>query len=327
MKNKTRNAYMDFLKGIAILAMVIGHLVSDVPQGDVLFNIIYSFHMPLLFFISAYIEEDNRRNYVGRERSMLLKRAIGLLLPYFSWSILYAFFQGGISFSMSMNIESWGAILWGYEGNGLWFLLVLFGLKVMHFFYWKICRVISKSALLKSILIICLLECIVVFLALVLRQSFIVNMLSYAIPYFFAVLIVDFEWVRKIVESEWMAAGVIPIYVAVFPFFSFYNAHWTTQVIRIGLSLCVIVICCKLREIWSLSGWNKAICYYGKYSLPIYLLHGFFMDGKVYLYGIDSALAVLLFSVVWTIVIALICVVIAKLVECSFWWAKILFGK
>lgn len=316
---------MDFLKGIAILAMVSGHLVSDVPQGDVLFNIIYSFHMPLLFSISAYIEEDNRRDYIGRERSMLLKRTIGLLLPYFSWSILYALFQGGIS--SSMNIESWGAILWGYEGNGLWFLLVLFGLKVMHFFYWKISRVISKSTLPKTVLIICLLECIVVLLALVLRQTFIVNMLSYAIPYFFAVLFVDFEWVRKIVESEWMVAGVILIYVAVLPFFSFDNTHWTTQVIRIGLSLCVIVMCWKLQTIWTLSGWNKAICYYGRYSLPIYLLHGFFIDGKEYLYGIDSAFAVLLVSVISALVIALICVVIAKLVECSSWWTKILFGK
>lgn len=325
MKNKTRNVYMDFLKGIAILAMVIGHLVSDVPQGDVLFNIIYSFHMPLLFFISAYIEEDNRGDYVGRERSMLLKRATGLLLPYLSWSILYAFFRGEISFDM--NIESWGNILWGYEGNGLWFLLVLFGLKVMHFFYWKISGVISKPALPKTVLVICLLECIVVLLALVSRQTFIVNMLSYAIPYFFAVLFVDFEWVRKTVENEWMAAGVILIYVAVFPFFSFNNSHWTTQVIRIGLSLCVIVICWKLQKIWTLSGWNKAICYYGKYSLPIYLLHGFFIDGKAYLYGIDSTFAVLLVSVISALVIAMICVVIAKLAECSSWWTKILFGK
>lgn len=325
MKNRTRNAYMDFLKGIAILAMVIGHLVADVPQGDVLFSIIYSFHMPLLFFISAYIEEDNREKYAEKERLMLLKRTIGLLLPYFSWSVLYVFFQGGIS--LDMSIENLGAILWNYESNGLWFLLVLFGLKAMHFFYWKICRAISKPTLQKTVLVICLLECIVALLALGLRQSFIVNMLSYAIPYFFAILVVDSEWVRKIVGSEWVAAGVILIYFAVFPFFSFYNAHWTTQVIRIILSLCIIVICWKLQKTWTLSNWNKVICYYGKYSLPIYLLCGFFMDVKVYLYEIDSAFGVLLLSVISALIIALMCVVIAKLVECSSLWTKILFGK
>lgn len=325
MKNRTRNVYMDFLKGIAILAMVIGHLVYDVPHSGVLFNIIYSFHLPLLFFISAYIEEDNRANYTGRERLMLLKRTIGLLVPYFSWSILYAYIQGGIS--LDMNIESLGEILWGYDGNGLWFLLVLFGLKVMHFFYWKICRAISRPTLPKTVLVFCLLECIVVLLALGLRQTIIINMLSYAIPYFLAILIVDFEWVRKIAESEWMAAGVILIYVAVFPFFSFYNTHWTTQVIRTGLSLCVIIICWKLQGIWTLSGWNKAICYFGKYSLPIYLMHWFFIDGKTYLYGIDSTFVVLILSVILAFIIALVCVVIAKLVECSSWWTKILFGK
>ncbi len=51
---------MDFLKGIAINLVIVGHPLSDVRNMDVFFNAIYSFHMPLLFFISAYIEEQRR---------------------------------------------------------------------------------------------------------------------------------------------------------------------------------------------------------------------------------------------------------------------------
>lgn len=325
MKSKTRNVYMDYLKGIAILAMVIGHLISDIPAGNILFNIIYSFHMPLLFFVSAYIEEDNRENYADRERSMLIKRASGILLPYLSWSILYTIFRGGISLDMKM--EDWAAILLGYESNGLWFLLVLFGLKVMHFFYWKICRVIIKPVLWKNVLGICLLECMVVLLALVTKQTFVVNMLSYAIPYFLAVVIVDFMQVRKMIESEWMAACALFVYAAVFPFFSFHNTHWTTQIIRIALSLCIIVLCWKLQNKWAVSGWNQTISLFGRYSLAVYLLHGFLLNGRMYLDCLDSGLAVALLSTAEAVIIATICVVIGKLIEVSSWWTKILFGK
>ena len=125
MKSKTRNEYMDFLKGIAILATVIGHLTADVPAAITLFNIIYSFHIPLLFFVSAYVEEENKDKYAGRERNMLQNRVAGILLPYIVWSVLYLIFKNG---SLSKNrIENLGTELhFGYEGNGLWFLLVQF---------------------------------------------------------------------------------------------------------------------------------------------------------------------------------------------------------
>lgn len=317
---------MDFLKGIAILATVIGHLTADIPAAVTLFNIIHSFHMPLLFFVSAYVEEENKDKYAGRKRNMLQNRASGILLPYIVWSVLYLIFRNG-SFS-NIKIENiMHAILLGYEGNGLWFLAVLFGLKIMHFLYWKLCEAISKKALWKNILIVCSLEGIIVLLAVITKQAFIVNMMSYAIPYFLAIMTVDSEWVQKTVESEWLVAGAMLIYAVVLPSFSFSDVHWMTQVIRIGLSCCVIVVCLKLHKIWQPSHWNKVICLYGKYSMAIYLLHGFFMDEKVYLYDVDSGFVVLLLSLGSSLIVALICVVLAKLVEVSSWWTKILFGK
>lgn len=83
------------------MAMVVGHLLSDISVGDTLFNVMYSFHMTLLFFVSAYVEESSRGKYIGREKKMLSKRAIGLLIPYFSWSLLHAYMQNGIILEMN----------------------------------------------------------------------------------------------------------------------------------------------------------------------------------------------------------------------------------
>lgn len=86
--DQKRDSYIDFLKGIAMIMVVVGHSVSGVRRADVLFNFIYSFHMPLLFFCSAYIEELYRVKYAGNERNMLIKRIRGLLLPYLSWTVI-----------------------------------------------------------------------------------------------------------------------------------------------------------------------------------------------------------------------------------------------
>ena len=137
---------MDFLKGIAIIAVIVGHSLSGVRSMDLLFNVIYSFHMPLLFFISAYIEEQSRDKYAGKEGRMLIRRMNGLLLPYVSWSIIYAAFgwlQNGVSADMisggmlKAELTAFGLKLLGYKENGLWFFPVLFGLKIMHML-WKL---------------------------------------------------------------------------------------------------------------------------------------------------------------------------------------------
>lgn len=326
MCNKERNAYMDFLKGIAMVAVIVGHSVADVSQSKVFFHVIYSFHMPLLMFISAYIEETNREKYITNEGTMLYKRFCGLLIPYMSWSILYRIVSGNL---LEINIKDFVLWLFGYEQGGLWFLPVLFGLKILHFLYWKIEKRIKKAdnSCIVDMLICCALEFVTAILAFLTKQPYIINMLSYAVPYFFAIIIVDNEVFRKVIDSEWTAAGVMVVYLLLFPKFSFGNTHWMTQVIRIGLSLCVIIICYRFRKKWEMNQYNKIVCMFGKYSLAIYVLHGYFLDYTLYLDMFQSAFMIAVLSIFAAFIIALVCVAIARIIEISSWWGKILFGK
>lgn len=333
--NETRNSYMDFLKGIAILAVIVGHSLSDIREMDILFNLIYSFHMPLLFFVSAYIEEQGRAKYAGREGNMLLRRMSGLLLPYLSWTIIYAAVSGnlwGIGYGGLTRLLS---DLFGYGSNGLWFFPVLFGLKVMHVLYWVIHNKISRNTIVTDVLLLVGLEIVITLLAVLTRQPYIVNMLSYAIPYFFAVILVKHEIMQKMVNSEWMTTGAILVYALGFPYFSFYDTHWTTQVVRIGLALCVIIVCCKFtyckfngnRNQWSMKRLCSAICICGENSLAIYVLHGFLIDYKEYFNMIDSMFFAGVVSIVLAFFVALVCIVIAKVIGVSSWCKRILFGK
>ena len=71
-----RSGYIDFLKGLAIVFVVLGH--CWLTPTDVIW-LIYRFHMPLFFLISGYLL-NNRMN-VGF-KVFFIKKARQILLPY-----------------------------------------------------------------------------------------------------------------------------------------------------------------------------------------------------------------------------------------------------
>lgn len=90
MKKRIRE--LDFLKGIAIVLVVVGHSVSQIISGDPdvyeenpLFRFIYSFHMPLFTFISGYI----CRLTLKTDTAWLRKRVRQIGTPYLLALILW----------------------------------------------------------------------------------------------------------------------------------------------------------------------------------------------------------------------------------------------
>ena len=53
-----RVQYIDAMRGFAIILVVLGHVLGQtfhLDGGGLLGKIIYSFHMPLFFYISGYV--------------------------------------------------------------------------------------------------------------------------------------------------------------------------------------------------------------------------------------------------------------------------------
>ncbi|HON53348.1 MAG TPA: acyltransferase family protein [Bacteroidales bacterium] len=66
--------WIDYAKVIGIYLVVLGHL--PIPeQGSVY---IYSFHMPLFFFISGFLSKTNNITF----RQFILKKIRTLIIPY-----------------------------------------------------------------------------------------------------------------------------------------------------------------------------------------------------------------------------------------------------
>ena len=131
-----RYDYLDNLKGILIILVVLGHAIQwTLPdcQHDVLFRVIYSFHMPLFFLISGFL------TFKEHYDSMLVKkRFIQCIIPFITWAFLSPVLKSG-----AVDLELTGKALC-YPDSGLWFLYNLF-------FYCAIVNMTEKMSVITKV--------------------------------------------------------------------------------------------------------------------------------------------------------------------------------
>ncbi len=125
--------WVDYSKGLGIILVVYGHVMRGLISSDVDLSrsaflisdkIIYSFHMPLFFFLSGlFVEKSLQKDF----KSSLISKLKILIYPYIIWSVL----QGCLNIFLSSytnNSTNWlGLLKIAYEPIGqFWFLYVLF---------------------------------------------------------------------------------------------------------------------------------------------------------------------------------------------------------
>lgn len=121
---KQRILYFDWIKGLAITLVVMGHLYtfSGATSGNLINKLIGSFHMPLFMYVSGFVAftpPDNLESLIIK----LLRRSVKYLVPMYvvGW-LLYLF--------ASYTVASDNAILHSVKGtvwfgNWYWYLKVL----------------------------------------------------------------------------------------------------------------------------------------------------------------------------------------------------------
>lgn len=122
-----RDSSIDSLRGLAIILVVLGHSLQYTNtdfDNNILFRIIYSFHMPLFMFISGYV------TFFGQDKmvSGFKKRATLLLFPYFSWAIVTFFLNAIQADQLSWHHAGifFTNLAKSPDNNGLWFLWLIF---------------------------------------------------------------------------------------------------------------------------------------------------------------------------------------------------------
>ncbi len=284
--------YIDFIRGIAIFLMLLGHTVQQCSNNqidfykDTLFRFIYSFHMPLFMLISGYLffYSSKSRGYkelvTHKTRQLFQPLMMCTIFNYFATTIIVAIVRG-----------EYGRLVdgkWLNNIRSLWFLWCLLTFSIL-------LGAVIKSPLKRRQKIPML---FVAWGATALFPEADLNVFLF--PYFVAgYLICKYEIHRRIPRKTGIIMGIVSlaIFLVLFPTFQKETFIYNSGIIGHGYPLlksleidltrwCVgafgctwiIIFLCELFRIvnncskvivnWVCSGIKNL----GKYSLEVYAL-------------------------------------------------------
>lgn len=138
MEKTDRIEYLDIMKGIAIILVVIGHCCELPAHPTLLVKLIYAFHMPLFFLAAGMVVKPSRSDWHS-DFQYFVKRFIAILVPYYIFCLIYMDCSmenfGKMFYASFQSIKSTGA-----ECRQMWFLPCLFVAEIYIYIILKLAR-------------------------------------------------------------------------------------------------------------------------------------------------------------------------------------------
>ncbi len=131
--NPNRIEWVDAAKGMGIILVVYAHVARGLNKSgifdgnafEIVDAIIYSFHMPLFFFLSGifYLRTMEKRGFTGT----IFSKINTIIYPYIIWSLIQGFIEVQLSAytNGAAQYSDLFAILWQPRAH-FWFLYTLF---------------------------------------------------------------------------------------------------------------------------------------------------------------------------------------------------------
>lgn len=264
MKNKnTRLNYLDTLRGVAIIMIVLGHmergLISagiNTGYANILDTILYSIHLPLMFILSGIVEsifgklKNNKTSYFH----YLKKNIISLYIPYLIFIYLYWFIK---MYIFSGNNEASFNDIFHLFHNGkwvFWFLLSLLSIKIVHGLFEKY----IKNKYISTIFFV------TVYIVSIFTNIKIIDWLSYGLFYNIGYLINE----NKILEKNKKKTLIINPILLLVGLVTLNLSQIKIQMLLIGIPTSIILL-----NMFYDKNNLKFLQICGKYSMVIYLCH------------------------------------------------------
>jgi len=340
---KNRLVYIDAIRGLAILLMVMGHAIawsyedwnvicmfnqsqpSNIMAGGFVWQVIYSFHMALFFMVSGYLSGES---VITKDNMLknLKSKSLRLFLPYLV--------TGYILYAMSHTWE------------GYWFLLSLYEMSLLWIMINPILNKINKNRLFVADLIF--LSVIYILLRLLtfsLATMSIGNanlgiFIKYYLPFCLGVLMKRHLFIEKLIKKRCCFSFCLLLYVVLFStrYLTTYPIIYkVVEKVDFFTSLLALLACSMMFHIF-MNGINKKLesffAYLGRLSMPIYILHnrfvlqfsfvgGFILQQKVW----TSITFQLVNSLVLSAIAIFLCILVYKFISHSRLFCFLLFGE
>lgn len=284
-KTENRNQFVDIMRGIAMLLVVLGHTMTGCTvdsQKSFLFNIIWSLQMPLFILISGFVTKYSRPISDGKGLWKYVKRrTVVYMLPWAVWSFLVR----GIIFGEDgfLNVKN---LLWNMD-SGYWFLATIWTISMIFGIASFIAERVSKENLLKkqTVLLGCYLVGMVLLVGIgaILGLSFFaIKLTLYYMPFYYAGFLYgqfddrmkESEIGKKIIDSVVAICFVVWLFVILrFPLYEMSDGGFAI-ILRAATSLAGCIAVCGLsRGIFSSKIGGGTLAWIGEHSLEVYLTH------------------------------------------------------
>lgn len=328
MENKSYYPHLDLLKGLAILLMVMGHVLPWTIDSDIfhkpfmtldshdlqlslVYKIIYSFHMPLLFFVSGFLFYKSVKHDKLYLKDILIKRTKRILIPYLATGFLLLLCRGH----------------WGY-----WFLQCLFVMNLIvaliffsiYHFKLKIKAEISLFLLIGFLLYI--LEKLSVNLEENTFGIIVVGRLfNYYPAFILGVLMHKYDRLREFLSNELVVLLCLVIYICTFVLSGF-KIPIVGLFVMILLPISIIIYLNHLFVNYYKMG--GVLSWIGKNSMEVYILHVFYVivikEVGSYMMTMDSFVTVITFQIVYSFIVSIIAIILSILTASFLKGSKIL---
>ncbi len=327
---KERNLYIDILKAITIILVIVGHCIQygsglEYSYGSFfnhpVFILIYSFHMPLFMLISGFLFSFSVKKRKWDE--LLLIRIKQLIIPLFSWSVvslgidIYKVLAGNLSDSITV-IWIIKKLISGFL-YGPWFLWAV---------WWCSFVIIIVRRFLNDSIIIYILGCLISFIIPDIQN---LALYKFMFPFFLMAYIFNShdyknKW-KKVYLNKIFILG-ISFFFGVLLFFYDYDKYIYISGYSILNKNAIRQICINIFRftvgtagsitvmyiIYIITKFlpdriNYLLAYIGKNTLGIYIISGYliveilgqvtsFLNGVNYFYLVGETLCVLCVSII-----------------------------
>ena len=133
---RTREKWVDDVKVIACILVVLGHFFQSMTKANILpendlyewFNTtIYYFHVPLFFICSGYLyQKYSKVNSVSSWGKNVIKKALAFGVPYVTFTTATWVLKKAFSSSVNDQIGGFGNTLFLHPTSPYWYLYALF---------------------------------------------------------------------------------------------------------------------------------------------------------------------------------------------------------
>ena len=271
-----RSDWVDYAKALGIILVVYGHVARGVSSVEIktqfksiqtIDSIIYSFHMPLFFFVSGFFFYNSLLKRGGTK--LILRKFDTIVYPYIIWSI----FQGITEVFLSSYTS--GSVTYSDVFSLLWFPRAQFWFLYVLFIFFAVSTIFLSFFSKKAVIFLFLLSIVLYVYPIDISANLILRLLKgYFVFFVFGIffsLYFKTERISNFFSFSLLSCGfIISQYIFHVKFELLYSDIGIESLLLAFISILFLV---SLSSQISTLMPNKTLANIGKLSMAIYILH------------------------------------------------------